>query len=91
MRAYRGHHYALNEPVEAPRRRSLRSLGSEREPATLSYGGATIADQPPTRLQIGGATAGSAQLAPLAPRACPTRSHHRRGGHPAHPTAAFAA
>ena len=31
--------YALNERVEAPRRRSLRSLGSEREPTTLSYGG----------------------------------------------------
>ena len=31
--------YALNELKEAPRRRSLRSLGSEREPAMLSYGG----------------------------------------------------
>ena len=34
-----GHHWALNELMVAPRRRSLRSLGSEREPATLSYGG----------------------------------------------------
>ena len=37
--AHRGHDQALKEPGEAPRRRSLRSLGSELEPAMLSYGG----------------------------------------------------
>ena len=42
MRTYRGHDQALKQPGEAPRRRSLRSLGSEREPATLSYGGGAL-------------------------------------------------
>ena len=35
MRTYRGHDQALKQPGEAPRRRSLRSLGSELEPAML--------------------------------------------------------
>ena len=37
--AHRGHDQALKEHREAPSRRSLRSLGSELEPAMLSYGG----------------------------------------------------
>eukprot|EP01043_Picozoa_sp_COSAG02_P011663 COSAG02_NODE_433_length_22435_cov_151.224078_18_plen_453_part_00 len=40
-------------------------------------GGGTIADQPPTRLQIGRASAGSEQLPPQPTTGCSSRSHHR--------------
>ena len=78
MRAYRGHDQALNELEEAPRRRSLRSLGSEREPATLSYGGGALS---PTSRQHAYKSAvlalGLPSYPPQPTSGCSSRSHHR--------------